>query len=207
MDEIVNDTDANAIVVTSSHEKIFSSGVDLDWLSMVIQKKDSKSAREFFKSLNELFKRILLFPMPTIAAITGHAFGFGAILCCTFDFRFMRSDKGFLCFPEVDLGIPFLPGMIALIKKAIPINKIEEMLYTGKRVTAEECRAHQIVLKACHVDDLMNDALSYAKSLNKKRAIIADMKKKLYKEIIHTIDVEDASLIESDLSFIWNRVK
>ena len=171
LDEIENQTDASSLVVTSSHEKIFSNGIDLDWLAPFIQKNDTAVTTTFFFTMNKLFKRIILYPMPTIAAISGHTFAGGAILTCAFDFRLMRSDRGFFCFSEVDVGIPFLPGMIALIKRAIPLYKFEELMYTGKRATAEECRAHHIVLKACHIHDLMNETLAFAKSLNKRRPV------------------------------------
>ena len=199
LDEIENNTDANSLVVTSSHEKIFCNGIDLDWLTPFIQKKDIETSKAFFYTMMNLFKRILLYPMPTIAAISGHVFAGGAIMSCAFDFRFMRSDRGFFSFPEVDLGIPFLPGMIAIIKKAIPMYKFEEMQYSGKRATAEECEAHHIIMKACHMDDLMNEAIAFAKSLNKRREVIVEMKKRMYKDIVHTIDVEDTQVIESGI--------
>jgi len=199
LDEIENDTDANSLIVTSAHEKIFCNGIDLNWLAPFIQKNDMETAKAFFYTMMKLFKRILLYPMPTIAAISGHVFAGGAIMSCAFDFRFMRSDRGFFSFPEVDLGIPFLPGMIAIIKKAIPMYKFEEMQYTGKRATAEECEAHHIIMKACHMADLMNEALSFAKGLNKRREVIAEMKKRMYKDIVHIIDVEDPPMIESGI--------
>ena len=197
LDTIENNTDANALVVRSSHEKIFSNGIDLDWLVPFIQKNDADTAKKFLYTMNSLFKRLLIYPMPTIAAITGHAFAGAAILCCAFDFRFMRSDRGFFCFPEVDLGIPFLPGMIAIAKKAIPMYKLEEMKYTGKRLTAYECEEHHIVMKACHINDLMSEALSFAKGLNKGRKIIRAMKEGMYKDIVHVMDEEDPLIIES----------
>jgi len=197
LDEIEQQTDALTLVINSSHEKIYSNGIDLEWLVPVIQKNDIQTAKNFFYQLNKLFRRLITCPMITIAAITGHAFAGGAILCCTFDFRFMRSDRGFFCFPEVDLGIPFLPGMNALLQKAIPTYKIEEMQYTGSRLTATECEKHHIVTKACHLDDLMNDTLTFAGSLNKKRGIIGEMKNRLNQHIVHAIDVEDVPYIES----------
>jgi len=197
LDEVEKETDALTLVVKSSHEKIFSNGIDLEWLAPVIQKGDIKTAKDYFYQMNSLFKRIVTYPMITIAAITGHAFAGGAILCCAFDFRFMRSDRGYFCFPEVDLGIPFLPGMNAMLKKAIPLYKLEEMEYTGKRLTAEECEEHHIITKACHINELMDEVLAFAKTLNKKRAVIKELKERLNKDIIHALDVEDVPYIES----------
>ncbi len=197
LDEVENETTALTLVVKSSHEKIFSNGIDLEWLAPIIQKGDIKTAKDYFYQMNALFKRIVTYPMITIAAITGHAFAGGAILCCAFDFRFMRSDRGYFCFPEVDLGIPFLPGMNAMLKKAIPLYKLEEMEYTGKRLTAEECEEHHIITKACHINELMDQVLAFAKTLNKKRAVIKELKERLNKDIIHALDVEDVPYIES----------
>ncbi|MBT8359142.1 MAG: enoyl-CoA hydratase/isomerase family protein [Desulfobacterales bacterium] len=197
LDEVENKTNAVTLVVKSSHEKIFSNGIDLEWLVPVIQQGDLNTAKNYFFQLNALFKRVVTYPMITIAAITGHAFAGGAILCCAFDFRFMRSDRGYFCFPEVDLGIPFLPGMNAMLKKAIPTYKLEEMEYTGKRLTADECEEHHIITKACHINELMDETLAFAKTLNKKRAVIQEMKQRLNKDIIHALDVEDVSYIES----------
>ncbi len=197
LDEIEHQTDALTLVINASHEKIYSNGIDLEWLVPVLQKNDVQTAQNFFYQLNQLFRRLITCPMITIAAITGHAFAGGAILSCAFDFRFMRSDRGFFCFPEVDLGIPFLPGMNALLKKAIPLYKVEEMQYTGSRLTAAQCEAHHIITKACHFDDLMNDTLTFARSLNKQRGIIGEMKQRLNKHIVHAIDVEDVPYIES----------
>ena len=197
LDKVENDTSALTLVVTSAHDKIFSNGLDLNWLLPVVQKKDVKAAKEFFYSLNVLFKRTLMSPMLTVAAINGHAFAGGAIYSCAFDFRFMRSDRGFFCIPEVDLGIPFLPGMLALLNRAIPRQKFEEMQFTGKRLTAAECAENNIVAKACHINDLMNETLSFAKSLTKRRAVILEMKKRMHGKILHALEIEDVPYIES----------
>ncbi len=197
LETVENETDAQTLVVTSAHEKIFANGIDLEWLVPVIKKRDVGAAKNFFYLMNKLFKKTLTYPLITIAGINGHAFAGGAIWSCAFDFRFMRSDRGFFCFPEVDLGIPFLPGMLALLKKAIPMYKVEEMVYGGKRLTAEECETHHIITKACHMDSLMSETLAYAKSLNKKREIVREIKARMYQPIVQAFDVEDVPYIES----------
>jgi enoyl-CoA hydratase/carnithine racemase len=197
LDEIENKTEAKTVIVTSAHEKIFTNGLDLEWLVPTIQNGEVKTAKDFFYKLNVLFKRVVTYPMITIAAISGHAFAGGAIFTGAFDFRFMRSDRGFFCLPEVDLGIPFLPGMLALLGKAIPDYKFNEMQYTGMRLTAKDCEEHHIVMKALHIDDLMKETLEFAKGLNKNRNTVKEMKKRMNKHIVHCLDVEDVPYIES----------
>ena len=199
LDQVEKDTHVKSLVVRSAHEKIFSNGMDLEWLVPVLQKKDIKTAKKFFYLWNDLFKRLLLYPMPTIAAINGHAFAGGAILACAFDFRFMRSDRGFFCLPEVDLGIPFLPGMNAILKKAIPRYKLEEMEYTGNRLTAYDCQEHHIIVKALQYSDLMAEVLLFAKKLNKERTVMQEIKKRLNKDIVECIETEDPTYIESGI--------
>jgi len=197
LDDIETGTEARTLVVTSSHDKIFSNGIDLEWLVPVIQKGDIDSAKAFFYQLNTVFKRLVTYPLITIAAINGHAFAGGAIISCAFDFRFMRTGRGFFCFPEVDLGIPFLPGMNALLARAIPRQLMEEMQLTGCRLTAEVCQANRIVKKAFPIGDLMPETMAFAKGLNKQRPIVAEMKRRLTAGIVHAIDVEDVPYLES----------
>lgn len=197
LDQVEKESHVRTVVIRSAHEKIFSNGIDLEWLVPVIQKNDLKAAKKFFYQLNEVFKRLLTYPMITIAAINGHAFAGGAIISCAFDFRFMRSDRGFFCFPEVDLGIPFLPGMNALLKKAIPMYKVEEMQYTGSRLTAYDCQEHHIISKASPMNELMDDVLEFAHGLKKERKIIREMKLRLNGDIVRIMEVEDLPYIDS----------
>lgn len=197
LDDIEQNTEAKTLIIASSHEKIFSNGLDLEWLLPVVQAEDTETAKAFFNQLMQFFKRVLNYPLLTIAAISGHAFAGGAIFTGAFDFRFMRSDRGFFCIPEVDLGIPFLPGMLALLRKAIPEYVFNEMQYTGKRLTAAECEAHHIIHKAHSHEMLMPETLAFAKTLNKNRNTIAEMKKRANCAITHAIDVEDPPYIAS----------
>ncbi len=196
-DEIERDESVTAVVITSSDEKNWSQGIDVQWITGAFGRKDFQGVRNFLYGLNAIFKRMLLYPVPVIAAINGHAFGNGALLACACDFRFMKSDKGFFCFPEVDINIPFLPGMIAMIRKSFPGCKIPEAVLTGKRMGAPELYQDKVITRACKDhDELMAEALGFAKTFKKGRPIFAELKKRFNKEIIDIMDTRDAAYIE-----------
>jgi enoyl-CoA hydratase/carnithine racemase len=160
-------------------------------------KNDLQGIRDFLYGLNRIYNRILLYPMPVIAAINGHAFAGGSIMACACDFRFMKADRGFFCFPEIDISIPFLPGMQAILRKAIPGYKLEELVFSGKRTGAADLEAHHVIVKACENEEaLMCEALAFAKSFNKKRPIFGEMKKRFHRSIIETMEKEDPAFIE-----------
>ncbi len=197
-DEIEADREVNAVVIRSADPKNWSLGIDLQWImAAIVDEKGRDDARTFLTDLNISFKRALTFPVPVIAAITGHAFGDGAIFACACDFRFMRADRGFFCFPEVNISIPFFPGMWAINRKAIPYHKLEEMMLTGNRYGAVELAEHHAITKACPTAEAtVEEALAFASTFAKDRAIFAEMKRRANQWILDVIDREDPPLIE-----------
>ncbi|MFO7749452.1 MAG: enoyl-CoA hydratase/isomerase family protein [Desulfobacteraceae bacterium] len=197
-DEILADETISSLVLTSGNEKNFSQGIDIEWLGERFNEQDHGSIKSFMYGMNRVFSRLLLMPVPVIAAINGHAFGNGAMLACACDFRFMNAHRGYFCFPEVDLGIPFLPGMVAFVRKAVPEYKFNEMKLTGRRLTAEELARHHIIEKACDsIVELNQDVMAFAGSFNKKRAIFGEHKKRMHKKIVEVIDTDDPEFIDS----------
>jgi len=194
LDEIEHHTEAKVLVVKSSDEKIWCNGIDLDWLGPAVAKEGPELVNKFRAEMYSFMKRILTYPMLTIAAITGHAFAGGAFLSFAHDFRFMRSDRGWLCMPEVDINMPLGPVFMALSRRAVPTYKFEEMQFTGIRLTAQECVEHHIVRKAAHMDDLMDEVLAFARTLNKDRELIRKMKLETHKETLKIIDETISSL-------------
>jgi len=196
-DEIENDATVSSVILTSNDPKNWSQGIDLVWITDAMSKNDMQGIRDFMYGLNRMFKRMLLYPMPVIAAINGHAFGDGSIMACACDFRLMKADRGFFCFPEIDIDIPFLPGMLAIVQKAIPNWKLQELALTGKRAGALELAESHAITKACKdQDELMAESLFMAKSFAKKRPIFGETKKRMYGHIVEIMENEDPKYIE-----------
>ena len=203
IDEAVADAEVSAIILTSTDPKSFSQGVDIGWMMGRLGESDFDAMKAFMYKMNEAFMKLFTVPVPTIAAINGHAFGNGAILSCACDFRLMRKDRGYFCFPEVDLGIPFLPGMIAFCRKSIPEWKFNELKLTGKRATGDELAASHIAIQVSEGEEgLMADSLAFARTFLKKRGIFGEHKKRMHKEIREIMETEDTPFIESLELFI-----
>jgi enoyl-CoA hydratase/carnithine racemase len=204
LDEIENETKASVLVVTSADKKIWSNGINLTWLMEAVA-KDPDAAFQFPMRIMKALRRILTYPMITIAAMNGHAFAGGAIMSCAFDFRFMRTERGFFCFPEVDINIPFMPGMDAVIRKAFPGTLLLEAQLTGRRYTAEELEANKVIVKACPVEELLERVMDFARAQNKGREILRTMKTVGFKSILQIMDTEDAKYLKEKNTFSGNK--
>ena len=151
LDQVVGG--APTALVTTATGKFFSNGLDLEWVMANADEWARYAAR-----VEVLLARVLTLPVPTVAAVNGHAFGAGAMLAMAHDFRVMRVDRGFLCFPEVDIRIPFTPGMSALTQsKTSPRTAIEAMT-TGRRYGGADAAAAGLVDSAVAADVLLESA-------------------------------------------------
>jgi enoyl-CoA hydratase/carnithine racemase len=127
-------------LVTTARGKFYTNGLDLDWLAAHAEQTQSYVAR-----VQALLARVLTLPMPTAAAVTGHAFGAGAMLAMAHDVRVMRADRGYFCFPEVDIRIPFTDGMAALIQAKLTPRAAVASMTTGRRFGGVEAVEFGIV--------------------------------------------------------------
>jgi enoyl-CoA hydratase/carnithine racemase len=187
-----------ALIITSSDEKNFSQGIDVPWMMDSIQSGKHDDVKEFLHTMDACSTTMMSYPMPIIAAINGHTFGNGCVIACACDFRFMRSDRGFFCFPEVDMSVPFLPGLIDVILKAVPRYRFNEMVLTGRRLSAEELKEDKVIDQTFDgADALFEGALAYAKTFTKGRAIFAEHKRRLNKPAIDALAEKNPPMIDA----------
>ena len=166
--------EAKALVSTASG-KFYSNGLDLDWLAAHGDQHDW-----YVDQVHQLFARVLLAPVPTVAAVNGHAFGAGSMLATDHDFRVMRVDRGYFCFPEVDIHIPFTPGMAALIQAKLTPAAAVEAMTTGRRYGGADAAAIGLVTTTASEGEVTSTAVDLVTALKGKdpgtlRAIKATM--------------------------------
>lgn len=196
--ELEEDETVSSLIILSNDKKNWSLGIDLKWTSVAIHEQNFRAVKEFMFGLNTMFERMLIYPLPIIAAINGHVTGNGVVMACACDYRFMKSDRGFFSFPEIDTSTHLLPGMIEIMKKAIPPHCLEEIIFSGKRLVAEELEALHIIKKACkNEEELIMETLTLGKSFKRKQTAFGTLKQRLHKSIIEIMINDDPEFIES----------
>jgi enoyl-CoA hydratase/carnithine racemase len=86
------------------------------------------------------------------------------MLALAHDVRVMRADRGYFCLPEVDIGIPFSPGMSALVQGRLSHATAHEAMTTGRRYGGTEALEAGIVSAALSLEDLVPHATGWAAS-------------------------------------------
>ncbi|PVU96456.1 hypothetical protein BB559_002379 [Furculomyces boomerangus] len=148
-------------LITTSSGKFYSNGLDFS-----VFKNDPKEFNPFFWGL---LTRLLVFRLPTIAAINGHAFAGGCILAMAHDYRVMNSTRGYICMNEVDINVALKRGSSALIASKISSDTtLKKMLLECHRYSANEAKEYGIVDEAVPHDMVFSTADKIAKRLSKK---------------------------------------
>jgi len=199
LDRVEQETDASTLVVKSGHPHIWSNGFDLEWVTARYGAGDKESVARFLVRDIELRIRLLTYPLITVAAFTGHVFGGAAVLSCCFDFRFMRSDRGYFCIPVVDRGYPILPGTRELLGNVLPPSLFPDLILTGRRLTGLECVEHHLVSAAYPNEELMDKVMAFAGGLNKGRQIVGSMKRVLHSRTIQLMEDDKAVLQQGEI--------
>jgi enoyl-CoA hydratase/carnithine racemase len=135
-----DDGAVRCVVLSSTHERVFSSGANLAGFAAevpLVQKHfGSELFPRLFRTLGELGK-------PSICAAGGHvlAGALGLVLAC--DLVIAREGVRFGT-PEINVGaFPFM--IMALIYRNVPRKKASELLLLGEQISAEEAERIGIV--------------------------------------------------------------
>lgn len=189
LDEITSHGEPAALVLNAKG-KYFCNGLDLEYMGANPTEAGPTLAR-----VHALFGRVLALDAPTVAAINGHVFAAGAMLALCFDLAVMRADRGYFCLPEADLGLPFTPGMNALLTARLSPPVAHRAMVTAHRYTGFEALACGIVSELASQDEVLDRAVSLAAALvGKPRHGIGAIKHGMYGSVIDMLQTpkEDA---------------
>jgi enoyl-CoA hydratase/carnithine racemase len=103
------------------------------------------------------------------------------MLAIATDERVMREDRGYYCLPEVDIRIPFTPGMNALLMARLAPQVAHEAMTTGRRYGAPDALAAGIIQQAVTDIEVLPAAIKRAEELAEKDpATLGTIKSRMY---------------------------
>jgi enoyl-CoA hydratase/carnithine racemase len=179
-----DDDPVRCVVLTSSHDRVFSSGANLSGFAgevpLVHKYFGSSRFVKLFRLIGELGK-------PSICAANGHvlAGSLGIALAC--DLIVAKEEASFGT-PEIDVGaFPFM--VMALIYRNVPRKKTNELLLLGERISAREAQEAGIVNRVVPANEFEDAVDAWARELASKSPVIMRLGK-------------DAMFRQQDMAFL-----
>jgi enoyl-CoA hydratase/carnithine racemase len=170
------DAAVRCVVLTSTHEKVFSSGGNLAGFAAEVPLVHKHFGTELFPSVFALLGEL---GKPSICAANGHvlAGALGLALAC--DLIIAKQGARFGT-PEINVGVfPFM--IMALIYRNVPRKKANELMLLGEQISAEEAERIGIVNRVVAADEFDAAVQEWAEKLAGKSPVLM----KLGKDAIH----------------------
>ncbi|KAK5260056.1 hypothetical protein LTR20_010782 [Exophiala xenobiotica] len=168
------------VVTTSSITKFYSNGLDYE--------NAIRDPNFFPKSLFPLWRRLIAYPMPTIALMNGHAFAGGLMTAMMHDYRIMNPHKGFLCLNELDFGAALQPAMASVFRVKLSMTTFRNMVLESKRYPALEALKEGIIDGVGSVDETLAFVGEMKLTQKAQGKSYGNIKEELYREVIKDLD-------------------
>ncbi len=185
--ELIKEIDRGAqarVILLTGEGKHFSAGMDFANFTPSVsdKKKDPARMREaFYHEILELqnsFTALEECRLPTIAAIDGACIGGGIDMVAACDMRFCSSNA-FFKIAEVDIGIAADVGTLQRLPSLMPLAKVRELAYTGRKFDAAEAKELGFVNEVySSSEELVNEVEKIAKMIAGKSPLVSRIIKK-----------------------------
>jgi len=149
-----------AVVIHGGESRAFGSGADLKERINL----DQAGVFAIVRLLRETLYQLERLPVPVIAAIHGSALGGGCELALACDLRIM-TDDGQIGLPEVSIGVLPGAGGCARLPALIGATRAKEMIYTAKRMSAQEALQIGLINQVVPRADLLESAHQMAERI------------------------------------------
>lgn len=151
------DPEIRVVIITGAGDKAFCAGADLKERATLSEVQ----VKEFIFTIRNLFTAIEDLPKPVIAAVNGVALGGGTELALACDIR-IASATATMGLTETRLAIIPGAGGTQRLPRLVGRGKAKELIFTGRRVGAEEAFQIGLVNKVVPLEKLLEECLAMA---------------------------------------------
>ncbi len=148
------------LIITGAGEKAFCAGADLQEISSL----DRQTALQLSELGHAVMNKIENLPIITVAAVNGFALGGGFELALTCDF-ILAARTALFGLPETTLGL--IPGWggTQRLRRIVPLYQAKEMIYSGRKITAEEAHTLGIALSLYEKEKLLENSRQFIEQM------------------------------------------
>ena len=168
---LADNKDIRAVVVWGG-EKIFAAGADIK----EFQPDSPRTMGNRVGNLGDILTSLENLPQITISAVNGYALGGGCELAIATDFR-VAGENAVFGQPEILLGIIPGAGGTQRLTPLVGISRAKEIVYTGRRVKADEALAIGLVDAVCPDSEVLDKATELAAKYAKGPAALTNAKR------------------------------
>lgn len=198
--QIANEPNIRAIIFTGEGSRAFSAGFDVE----MVKNLEGEEVAEFFKTLEKTMRLIRENrTCVTVAAVNGHAIGFGAMVALACDFRIF-SDTAVFRLPEIDMSIFPGAGAASNLLHLVGPARAKDILMTARKVSAREALQIGLADMLVSQDNLMEKTMEFVNGLLEKDPTILIRTKTLVDGMTGK-DISEADELESVYLDEWLR--
>ncbi|GER54803.1 3-hydroxyacyl-CoA dehydratase 1 [Striga asiatica] len=198
-----------SVLITRSEGRFFSNGFDLRHAQAVgARSGTADAAKAELLRMVDLFRGVVAdlmsLPMPTIAAVPGHAAAAGLVLAMSHDYVLMTSSRGVAYMSELDIGMTLPDYFSALIRAKVGAAAARrELLLRASKVGAKAAAGMGIV-DSVHdsAEEVEKAAAGLAEELGRRLwsgAAYAGIRKSLYPEVCGLLGLEESTVLPAKL--------
>lgn len=190
--QIAADPGARVVVVSAAGDSAFCAGADL-------KERHGMSDAELIATRpvsRRAYNSLLELPIPTIAAVHGHALGGGFELALSCDL-IVVAQQAMLGLPEVSRGIIPGGGGTQLVTRRVGWSRAAMVIFTGKRLDARQAHELGLVDELVPTGQALDRALELAHSIARNSPTALRQAKRAMRrgaglDLPAALDVEDA---------------
>ncbi len=190
------DPQIRVLIITGAGGKAFCAGADLKERATLSEVQ----VKEFILTIRNLFTSIEELPKPVIAAVNGFPWGGGTELALACDLR-LAASSATMGLTETRLAIIPGAGGTQRLPRLVGRGKAKELIFTGRRVDAEEALAIGLVNKVCPPESLLDECRAMAAMICETGPIAIQQAKYAINHGIET-DLHTGLAIESNAYWI-----
>jgi len=153
--------DTSGLVLTSSNNKFFCIGFDIPQLYGL----DREDFVVFYRSFNALCLDLYTLPMPTVAALTGHATAGGCILALGCDERFVAEGRKMMGLNEIKLGVPVPYAAACFLISLIGDRYARQVMEIGEFYLPEDAHAMGLVDRILPQELVITQAVEHVQTV------------------------------------------